>query len=173
MMATYELIATLTAGSGGASSFDFTSIPQTYTDIVFRMSLRGTNNDTYFSLQTRFNNSGTTNLYYSNGLSAYNGSISQAGQNGLSYLYAGNPPSNPATSNTFGNVEFYVPNYSGSERKSVSMEMVGENNAATAFTQFWACIWYTTPAITQVTFFNEYGNFAEHSSAQLYGIKNS
>ena len=36
-------IQTVTVGSGGASSIDFTSIPQTYTDLCVVLSARGTN----------------------------------------------------------------------------------------------------------------------------------
>ena len=35
MATTFFKIASATVGSGGASSIDFTSIPQTYTDLVF------------------------------------------------------------------------------------------------------------------------------------------
>jgi hypothetical protein len=36
MANTYEAIATVEVGSGGASTIDFTSIPSTYTDLVLR-----------------------------------------------------------------------------------------------------------------------------------------
>jgi len=40
MATTYEAIATVTVGSGGAATFGFTSIPATYTDLLVVASLR-------------------------------------------------------------------------------------------------------------------------------------
>jgi hypothetical protein len=38
MAATYKLIETVTVGSGGAANIEFTSIPQTYTDLKLVIS---------------------------------------------------------------------------------------------------------------------------------------
>jgi hypothetical protein len=35
MATTYEIIASVTVGSGGAANIEFTSIPATYTDLVY------------------------------------------------------------------------------------------------------------------------------------------
>jgi hypothetical protein len=40
MALTYTAIKTVTVGSGGAANIDFTSIPQTYTDLVLKVSAR-------------------------------------------------------------------------------------------------------------------------------------
>ena len=40
MANTYTLIASSTAGSGGAAYIEFTSIPNTYTDLLVMLSLR-------------------------------------------------------------------------------------------------------------------------------------
>ena len=40
MANTYELIASSTVGAGGASSIDFNSIPNTYTDLLVKLSGR-------------------------------------------------------------------------------------------------------------------------------------
>ena len=37
-MATYTLIASNTVGSGGTASIEFNSIPQTYTDLLIKIS---------------------------------------------------------------------------------------------------------------------------------------
>jgi hypothetical protein len=36
MATTYEIIASVTVGSGGAANIEFTSIPATYTDLVLK-----------------------------------------------------------------------------------------------------------------------------------------
>jgi hypothetical protein len=40
MANTYEAIATVEVGSGGAADIEFTSIPATYTDLVLKLSAR-------------------------------------------------------------------------------------------------------------------------------------
>jgi hypothetical protein len=40
MATTYEIIASVTVGSGGAANIEFTSIPATYTDLVVLFSAR-------------------------------------------------------------------------------------------------------------------------------------
>ena len=44
MASTYIPIATVTVGSGGATNIEFTSIPNTYTNLIILTSLRGTSN---------------------------------------------------------------------------------------------------------------------------------
>jgi|DEB0MinimDraft_3_1074331.scaffolds.fasta_scaffold36900_4 hypothetical protein len=174
MAATYEAIATVEVGSGGAASIDFTSIAADWTDLAIKMSLRGTNNDPYINLLTRFN--AATTGYTTIRLYGYSGAGAGTGcdgNTGLSYLYGGAASANSATANTFGSIEFYIPNYAGSNQKSYSQDVVGENNSGIALQQLIAGIWTGTSAITQITFYNEYGNFAQYSTATLYGIKNS
>jgi hypothetical protein len=177
MANTYTLIASSTAGSGGAASFDFTSIPSTYKDLILKMSLRGTNTaNVYFALQVRLNASSATSKYYTRGATGTSSTVQTDGQNGLNYLYTGNPTAAGATANTFGSLEFYLTNYTSSANKSYSLDTVGENNSSSAnsaFAQLFAGAWLDTSAINQITLYNEYGNFAQYSSASLYGIKNS
>jgi hypothetical protein len=37
-MATMTALSTVTVGAGGAATIDFTSIPQTYTDLIVKIS---------------------------------------------------------------------------------------------------------------------------------------
>ena len=58
-MANMIPISTVTVGSGGVSSIDFTSIPQTYTDLLLKLSFRvnSSNTDNYFNLNFNSNSS--------------------------------------------------------------------------------------------------------------------
>ena len=40
MATTYTLISSVTVGSGGAASIEFTSIPADYTDLLLKVSMR-------------------------------------------------------------------------------------------------------------------------------------
>ena len=177
MANTYKAIATVTVGSGGAADIDFTSIPATYTDLVVKFSIRTSNvSDVFENIKLKFNNSGGTAyseiLVYGNGASALSASGSAAANTFFQYANADN-----ATASTFSNGEIYIPNYAGNTNKSVSVDSVTENNATgtnSAIAGLSAELWADTSAINQITLTPNFAaNFVEHSTATLYGIKNS
>lgn len=167
-MATYTLISSVTVGAGGASSIDFTSIPATYTDLVLKWSSRGTAATNYDQVYIKFNNS-TANLsyvrLYGNGTSA----ASTSGTDG----YIGAGQGTGSTASTFDNGEVYIPNYTGSNNKSFSVDEVNENNATAAFTFLQAGLWSNTAAINRITLTPTGGTFVQYSTAYLYGVKSS
>ncbi len=160
---TMTLIQTVTVGAGGAASIEFTGIPQTGTDLVVMCSLRNTNSDQ--KLWVQFNSSATGYSY--RGL-AGNGSSSFSGANGDGTdRIATNTSVVPIGTGTFGNCSLYIPNYSGSTSKSVSIDAVGEANASTAYMDIDAALWSGTSAITSIKLFLA-TNLAQYSSASLY-----
>lgn len=167
---TFTKIASVTVGAGGASSIDFTSIPSTYTDLCIKISGRCTLADANFSsVLMEFNGSSankSNRFIYGNGSSA----ISGTDTNLASVLSAGNALT---TSSTFGNAEIYIPNYAGSSNKSSSADGVAEANATTATMALTANLWSNTAAVTSIRLYFNSGNFAQYSTAVLYGIKNS
>ena len=167
MPTTFTKIASVTVGSGGASSIDFTSIPSTYTDLVLKLSGRSTANDNWANIS--FN--GSTASFSSRGLY---GDGSSAG----SYSRSDNVntianDSSTSTASTFSNGEIYIPNYAGSNNKSYSVDSVTENNATAALTSLVAGLRSNTAAITSITLTPNGGNFAQYSTATLYGINKS
>ena len=176
MANTMVAIATTTVGSGGATSIEFTSIPQTYTDLCLKFSLRNNNTGlTYDEMKLTFNGSGGTayseRVLYGTG--AATGSASRSSQ---PYNQYGIVNSDGATASTFGNGEIYIPNYAGSNNKSYSLDSVQETNATTAYIYLDAGIWASASAITQITLAPVNGStpkYMQYSTATLYGIKNS
>ena len=167
MATTFEALATVTVGSGGAASIDFSSIPASYTDLLLVLSGRGTVSATYSQISLKLNNS--TSSFTNRELYADGSSVgSYTGTNGLGYMDGAN-----ATANTFSNMQIYIPNYAGSTNKSYSVDNVYENNATFAEMGLYAGLWSNTAAINQVTVYTITGNFAQYSTATLYGIKNS
>ena len=170
MANTYTLIEAKTLTTTTAS-ITFSSIPGTYTDLLLKISSR--NNDIYNEIHFRFNgNSGNnysgTNIY-GNGSSAISSSSSSISslQNLTVESVSGQ------TSDTFGNTELYIPNYTSSNNKSVSADGVQENNATSAQAMLGAGIWAQTNAITSIEAFPSIGSFVAHSTFYLYGISNS
>lgn len=169
MANTYTLIASYTA-TGTVSNIDFTSIPSTYTDLLVKWSTRTPNTTpTADNIIIRFNGSssnGTVRTIYGNGSSAYSA-------NDTSIYAQGGTVGGAATASTYSNGELYVPNYAGSNNKSVSIDTVTENNATAANASLSAGLWSITTAINQITLVPNYANFSIYSTAYLYGIKNS
>lgn len=78
-----------------------------------------------------------------------------------------------STSNAFSNNQLYIPNYASSNAKNYSIDAVEEEYSSTAFIRITAGNYTQTTAISALTFTLSSGNFAQHSTASLYGIKNS
>lgn len=165
---TFELIASSTVGAGGASSIDFTSIPSTYTDLVLVSSLRSAGTSTTAAL-LRFNGSSTNGSERDlNG----NGSTTSSGTD--TNMYAGYAVVSSYTASTFASNYLYIPNYAGSTNKSSSLDWVMENNATATNMSISANLWSNTAAINQITLVaNGTNNFAQYSTAYLYGVKNA
>ncbi len=169
MANTFELIASSTVGSGGASSIDFTSIPSTYTDLCIMASVRFANSYNTQGLAVKFNTL-TTNQ----SVRILYGSGSAAGSYTDTTIF-GDANANSSTSNTFGNFQLYIPNYAGSNYKSMSIDAVTENNATAAYADLNAGLWSSTAAINAISLYN-YGSattLLQYSTAYLYGVKNA
>ena len=167
MPTTYTLIQTVSVTAGaGQASIDFTSIPQTYTDLMLLSSVRSTS--TGLGLIIKYNGSNTD--YTSRYLE---GSGASASSGTLSINQAGNSVSSAYTASVFANNSLYIPNYTGSTFKSSSCDATTENNATTSYLDFYANLWSNTAAITSIALTVSVGSFAQYSSASLYGIKNS
>jgi hypothetical protein len=168
---TFIKIASVTAGSGGAASMDFTSIPSTYTDLCLKVSLRATTSGIDVAKIT-FNGSSSGYSYrslWSSG-SGTPQSFSGSTDGFFQIQYSGGTSS---TASTFTSGEMYIPNYAGSNNKSASLDQVQENNATTAYIVPMALLWANTAAITSIKIEQTTGNLAQYSTATLYGIKNS
>ena len=170
MANTFNKIATVTVGSGGASTIDFNSIPSTFTDLVVLMSARS-------------NRSGVNDLIYMKPNSATTGNsrINLLGDGSSVASYSGTNfetgviNATGSTSSCFSNLEIYICNYANTSKyKSWSTNGVIENNGTTAVQTMYANLWSSTSAITSLSFdLFVYGPFLQYSTATLYGIKNS
>jgi hypothetical protein len=166
MANTFELIASSTVGSGGASDITFSSIASTWTDLVVKGSLRGSRSDFYDSLDVEFNGSaGNSRYLYGDGTSAASATFATRIRVQLT--------GSTATANTFANFEMYVPNYASSNNKSTSIDAVGENNATDAYANLSAGLWSNSAAITSIKLYFPSFNILQYSTAYLYGVKNA
>jgi hypothetical protein len=171
-MANMELITSVTVGSGGASSVTLPatgSIAATYTDLKVVASVRTEGTGSPY-LYLRFNSSSTG---YSNRRIIGDGSAASSSAPSDAYIIGGICNTTDQTTNTFSSHDIYIPNYAGSDYKSVSVDAVTENNATSARAIMLASLWSNTSAITSIVFTNEAAvDFAEGSTFYLYGISN-
>ena len=175
MANTYQAIATVTVGSGGTSSISFSSIPQTFTDLCILLSLKNpstTTGENGEDMSFRLNGD-TGNNYYSKIFyrTASQGSASTTGTS-MTWVGQSNNNANTMTS-TFSNICVYIPNYTSSNAKSISIDSVAEANANTYGFLMTAGLWNNAAAITSMSWTPNSGTFLQYTTATLYGIKKS
>jgi hypothetical protein len=165
---TMTLIEAKTLGSSTAN-VEFTSIPATYTDLLVKVSSRGDSGGTDLAIQ--FNGS-TSSVYTTQRL--YGTGSSTASSVATSTILINNMVAQSSyTASTFGNGEIYIPNYTSSNAKSVSINGVTENNATASFQTLSAGLWNPAvqAAITSIKLMIDGGaNFVQYSTFRLYGI---
>jgi hypothetical protein len=168
MATTYTLIASSTVGSGGASSVTFSSIPSTYTDLLVKVSARSPRTNDSGGSDGKLEFNGATTGFSSKGI-FQQGSAGSASPSSIFYFIS----DDAQTANTFGNMEVYIPNYTSSNTKTVSLDAVTENNATSAYSVLISGLWTGTSAITSMKFTDNNGGFNQNSTFYLYGIKKS
>ena len=160
MPATYEPIATTNAGPT-QTTYTFSSIPATYTDLVLIISPVG-NGDAQVNL--RFNSDTGTNYSYTvlggNGTSAVSDRASNATFIGADYYFS--------ITTAGGVIRANIMNYANSTTyKTALMRADNAGKGTTANVG----LWRNTAAITSITITTTNSSFANGSTLTLYGIK--
>ena len=173
MALTYKAIGTHTIGTA-TNIIEFTNISADYTDLLIKFSLRTTENAVFTDQGFRVTFNSNTTGYYNvllYGIGNAAGTAKNSNQDHLRWVY-GN--SDTAVASAFGSGEMYIPNYSGSQKKSTNSYSVSETNSATTPVMATAAgFWDNAAAITSVKFTTNTGNFKQYSTVMVYGIKNT
>jgi hypothetical protein len=168
MANTFIKIATVTVTSATQATLEFTSIPQTYTDLFITLSARA-DTAAIDVVGLTVNGGGTTV-----GTNRYVDGSGSAFRSGAVNNYQGLKQPSSYTANIFSNIEMYIPNYISGLNKFISSNNTTENNATEAYMGYSGSLWANTSAITSLTLSNGGGgNFVQYSTATLYGIKSS
>lgn len=169
MPVTYTPIATgITTGS--SNSIVFTSIPQTYTDLLLVVNYRSQYASAYDNLYLYADN--TANGNYSSTWITGNGSsaTSSRSTNDQYGSFVGYCPAASSASGTFGSTIIHIQNYTNTNTFKTA---IVRTNTADSFTTAAVALLRGTGAITSTGAFN-YGNASNlvaGSTATLYGIK--
>lgn len=171
MAITYEAIQTVTL-TGNQSSIDFTSIPQTYTDLLLVLSLRGSGFNAT-DINMRFNSDTGNNygyrLFWKDGNTT---SVTASNVATANSMFTGLATGSNTTATAWGSQAIYIPNYRLSRSKVVSIESVTEANTSDTWNIVNGGIWTGTAAISSISVFPPTGgqNYIASSTATLYGI---
>jgi hypothetical protein len=163
----FESIATITVGSGGAASIEFTAIPSTYQHLQIRMISRGNNQE---NLNPRFN--GDTGSNYATrrlrGDSTNAGANASASQTSMFYVGV----ASPTTASTFMASIIDIFDYGSTTKTKTVRSLGGFDTNSTGEIRLSSGLWNNTSAITSIKLeLQSSGQFQQHSTAALYGVK--
>jgi hypothetical protein len=165
----YKLISSYEA-TGSVASITFSSIPQTYTDLVLVHSVRSTRTDGMADMIAEIN--GDTSALSRRRMYG-DGSPSNTSSDTGNLL--GN--SNKFASGIFSSCKLYFANYTRTAfHKNFLSDGVVESSVAgdEVSKSFLSTIWANNNAITSIRIFDNTGNnLIQYSTAYLYGISNA
>lgn len=163
MTSTYDLIATQTLTANQANGFIFSSIPQTYTDLVLVVNA-ATPSGGWIGLCSRVNNDSSGAYFYN-------------------YMYSdgagGTPTTDKQNSQTFGNDGAITSGLFGTSiwqfarytnTTSYKSYMCRSGISASGFNKQSFIVYQSTSAINQIQVFHPSVSIATGSMATLYGI---
>ena len=167
MPTTYTLIQTVTVTSGTPNTILFSSIPQTYDDLLIKMSMRTNEAGAYYSDTDITFNSESTRRW--NGMYQVNNTVAGSASNGFNIIGASTAAL--VSANIFSNNDIYIPDYKSSNDKAVGSTGVQEmETAGNAGVNCMSNRVVNGTAITSIELDPFNGTLELYSSASLYGI---
>ncbi len=160
--ATYSLIASYTT-TGSVSTYTFSSIPSTYTDIIVVANFQ-------LSTETGFRgrvNGDTGSNYSLTNLGGSGTAASSGRESNATNWVLGGFPTNASTAYDNNAIIHYMDYANTSTYKTV----INRFNSASKETMANANLWRNTAAIDSITLYVASGNFVNGSIFKLYGIQ--
>lgn len=168
-----ESIATVTVGSGGASSIEFTSLPTGFQHLQIRGVARYTvASASTFGLTARFNGDSGSN--YAWHVLFGNGSTAAAGAGSTqTFMSLGQAPGGSATTSAFSGVVIDILDYASTSKAKTVRGFAGyDGNDTNGIVVLRSGLWTSTNAVTSISLDNNSGyTFAQHSTLALYGLR--
>jgi hypothetical protein len=173
----FESIQTVTVGSGGAASIEFTSIPSTYTHLQIR-SINQSNRATYSRDEFRMTVNSDTSTNYSWHNLIGTGSAAQSGNGASASYILGQDCVGTGNGNWWGCFVLDILDYKNTNKYKTVRYLAGldTNNAGVdgynGSVSFGSGNWRNTNAITSINFIPTSGTlWNQYSQFALYGIK--
>ena len=164
----FESIATVTVGSGGASSVEFTSIPSTYTHLQVRaLALYSGAVGSGFLSFNGDTSSGNYSYHALGGDGISAGTAALSSQNEGKYTgYAGTSTTQPNA------MVMDILDYKDTNKYKTVRGLYCWDANGTGYVEFFSDLWRSTSAITSIKF-DPANTFANYSHFALYGIKSA
>lgn len=165
---TFDFIAT--ASPAGTAAFSFTSIPQTYTDLVLLVNARVTSSSDITAMQPNGISSNYSSVYYEG-----NGNTCGKGSSEISYRMGYIPGTNQGS--IFSADMVHIFNYASTTRQKTVISLnrfpATKATGTQPFQHQWkAGLLANTAAITSLTIGTANGStFATNTVYTLYGVK--
>lgn len=165
-------IASSVIGSGGGTP-SFTNIPQTFTHLQLRVTIRGTRAGAPSDLTyIRFNGDyGTT--YSSHWINGSGSSIASSGGNTFGFMYLGDStlPDSTATANCFGSQVWDILDYTNTSKFKTVKMIAGWDANGSGYCALVSGLWRDTSAITTISNMGVANSLAaQYTRVDLYGI---
>ena len=158
------------ASATGSTAYTFSSIPQTYSHLQFRITGRSTSGAAYSTIYSGFNSDIFSNPNYSNHLIAGNGSSNVfIGQASVNQINISQFVWNAVTANAQGSFIIDIPDYTNTSRNKVMKYVGGWDGNGDGRAVIGSSMWLNTAAINTVTFTPD-GGFTTSTRIDLYGI---
>jgi hypothetical protein len=173
MANTFTKIAAASVTGASQATLEFTTIPNTYTDLLLAISVR-TNRDTYGDDLKLLVNASSSAVYTNIRLYGDGSTDNADGISNTAVPYIGAGTAATATANTFSNCEIYFSNYTSSNTKIAHSRSTNDNmsSSGSLFLGCWQWAPVTQAAISTITLYPYNGTlFLQYSEAILYGIK--
>lgn len=167
----FESIATVTVGSGGSASISFSTIPTIYKHLQIRGISRSTDSAAY--TQTNLTINGVTSNYTVHQLfGAGSGNATAYGTTGQASTQFEAMTADTATASIFGGSIIDILDYQSVNKYKTFRILAGyDANGSGRLALSSGMTTTNTNAVTSVTLTPRFGNFKEHTSFALYGVK--
>ena len=166
----FESIATVTVGSGGAASMEFTNIPQTYQHLHIRMLGRSTASGADVAFYIRFNSDSGSNysrhLIFSDGSGTAVASSASQTSAWLGYVTA-----TSATASALSPSVIEILKYTSTSEYKGIRTLHGSDQNGYGVVGITSNLWLSTNSISSILLYPGSGNFVQYSTVALYGIK--
>ena len=164
----FEAISSVTVGSGGASSIEFTSIPSTFAHLQVRLIGRSSTtnaNGDYFNLQL---NGDTGSNYATHGLYGTGDGAFTTDVVPGAFMYWSRLATTSHSANIFGAGVFDILDYASTSKTTTVRGIQGYDSNGGGRIYLNSGLWTSTAAVTSIKMTFTWG---QHSTAALYGIR--
>ena len=167
----FESIATVTVGSGGAASVEFTNIPTTYQHLQLRGTVRSTQGSSTDRIDLWLNNATGTTLWAQHVLRGEgSGAFANAYTSNDRFYIENSAPANSATASVFSAIVMDLLDYTDTNKNRVLRVFAGYDANGSGQVEINSGLYRSTSAVSSIQLDTANG-FAQHTRWALYGLR--